>query len=797
MLPIAELLEQLTLEEKADLVAGRNGWQTVPVERLGIPSVMMTDGPHGLRKQYDEENATGMLDDSVPATCFPSAATTACSFDPDLLKTMGHALGEEARDQNVQIVLGPGINIKRSPLCGRNFEYFSEDPLLAGTMGAALVEGIQSSHVGACVKHFAANNREFFRLVANSIVDERALHEIYLAAFEHVVRAADPAAVMSSYNLLNGTYTGETPGLVQKTLRETWGFGGFVMSDWGAVYNRVRGIEAGLDLEMPYSGPEHRKILVKKVEAGQLSPKKLDACVARILRFVQQAQNNLETPYECDYRRHHDIARETAEQSAVLLKNDGVLPLAADETFALIGAFVEEPRYQGAGSSKITPKNLEIPLNIFENSGFSFEFARGYSLDEEDAPDGALLRKEAVAAAERCGKAVIFAGLPPLWEFEGVDRSHMQLPPVQNDLITAVAAEVPVVVVLCCGAPVELPWIRDVQAVLHCYLGGEAMASAALRLLRGDVCPSGKLAETYPFEYEDTPSRAFFDYDRHNAEYRESVYVGYRYYGAVGKDVLFPFGFGLSYTTFAVTDAFVAKDENGNIRAGAKITNTGSCRGAEVLQVYTKGASRSYRQLAAFRKVWLDPGESAVLELDVPERAFQWYDKGIWRRESSRVIVARDAASVLYSRNISFEDSAAPPPYKADPTGAWPQDAFDALFERVPIQYVPERPFTLNATLADLQAAPTGSLISRAVRKYGGSLFHSDQPELERIMLRYIEESPFRALVSLSGGLFTYEMASSLLEIANGNYLSGVTRLGVELARMKRRKKKNVRNAGK
>lgn len=790
--PPEELLKQLTLAEKIRLLSGLNSWNTVPVERLGIPAVLMTDGPHGIRKQYDTDSSAAMLVPSVPATCFPSAATMSCSFDPELIGEVGRALGEEGREQDVQLILGPGINIKRSPLCGRNFEYYSEDPLLAGTYGAAMIRGMQSAGTGACLKHFAANNREYFRMVSNSIIDERALHEVYLAGFEQCVRDGKPYAVMSSYNLTNGTYSGESAALMTDTLRGDWGFDGMVVSDWGAVYNRVRGVETGLDLEMPYSGEEHAEQLEKALSSHRLTEEEVDACVLRILQFVDRCTRDLDTPYTCDYDAHHDLARRAAAQSCVLLVNDGVLPLPEGSRIALIGKFAEEPRYQGGGSSGINPRDLEKARDVFPEYGFVCEYAEGYSLEEDRDVDEERLIEEAVEAAKRSDAAVILAGLPSLWEFEGVDREHLHMPEAQNRLIEAVSAVAPTVVLLCCGAPVEMPWVDKVNALVHCYLGGEAGASAAALVLKGDVCPGGKLAETYPLKLEDTPARYFFSNNRHNAEYRESVYVGYRYYDAAQKDVLFPFGFGLSYTTFSIDNVQIEPARGGSPGATvtATVRNTGACAGSEVIQVYTQGVSRPYKSLAAFRKVFLEPGERTVVEIEVPERAFSFYIDGAWASESSLVHVARSSRDIVKSQRVDVAGSQSPPPYPVARDGHWDEAAFYGLFTRVPQQIVVERPFTLNATLADLLAAPTGQFINRTVKKYARGFFAGEQSaEFARLMMRYLDENPFRALVTFSGGAFPYGVASALLMIANGNYIVGIGRMGLELKKMRDRRK--------
>ena len=570
MKSVKDILDSLSLQQKAELLAGMNGWQTCCFEDAGLPSITMTDGPHGLRRLPDL-HSTG-LEESIPATCFPPASTLACSYDPALIEAVGRAVGEEAHDQDVQLVLGPGINIKRSPLCGRNFEYYSEDPLVSGTLSAALIRGIQSTGTGACLKHFAANNREYFRMVANSIVDERALHEIYLRGFEIAVKEGRPYAVMSAYNLLNNQYCGETVGLVAGILRGEWGFDGIVVSDWGACCDRIQGVRAGLDLQMPYAGPTYAEDIRRTAEAGSLSMADLDACAERIVRFVERCEQGKAEPCTCSYPEHHDVARRAARESTVLLKNSGLLPLPENEKIALIGEFAVEPRYQGAGSSRINPKDLENAFDVFPEYGLPFEYAPGYSLDPH-VSGAAQRREEAVRLAKRLGTAVILAGLPLTQEYEGVDRENLAMPQEQVELIEAVSKVARTVVVLCCGAPVVMPWLDGVEAVLHCYLGGEAGASAAAELLVGRANPCGHLAETYPLKLEDTPAYRFFRDAKHNVEYRESTYVGYRFYEAAGKDVLFPFGYGLSYTTFAWS-GFTVSEKDGRMTASLTVKNT-------------------------------------------------------------------------------------------------------------------------------------------------------------------------------------------------------------------------------
>ncbi len=784
---IDDILSKLTLEQKADLCSGLNAWNTYPIADLDIPEVLMTDGPHGLRKQYDKE--TAMLESSVPATCFPPAATTACSWNKDLLYRVGEALGSEARDQGVDLVLGPGINIKRSPLCGRNFEYFSEDPILSGDLGACMIHGIQSTGTGACIKHFAANNREYFRMVSNSIVDERALNEIYLQGFERAIKSAAPYAVMSAYNMLNGDYCGEKKELITDILRKDWGFDGLVISDWGACYNREKGIAAGMDLEMPYSGEENTERIIRSIEKGTLNEKSLDACVRRVLSFIHRCKKEKSKPYTYDKQKTHEIAREAAAESAVLLKNDrSLLPLKPGVKVALLGEFAEKPRYQGAGSSMINPAQLETALEEFPKYGIDFTYGKGYD-STRDETDEALLA-QAKRIAEESDVAVIFAGLPAHYEMEGIDRTHICIPQNQTELIEQISAVKPVIVLLCGGAPVEMPWIDQVTSLLHCYLGGEASASAVALLLTGAITPSGKLAETYPLHLSDTPSYRFFSDDRHNVEYRESIYVGYRYYDAAQAEVLFPFGYGLSYTSFSYSDLRLSQDTllfGQSVTLSFTVTNTGTAAGAEIAQIYIEH-DPAEKHLCAFDKVFLQPGEAKELSFALSERDFSYYQKGWKLMDDCEILIGASSRDIRLKVMIHIPQGSAPPKYPIATDGHWNAVAFYNLFEKIPQISFSLHPFTINATLTDFDSAVIGRLIHRAARWFAQKYIPAENYLGQQIMLQLLDQNPFRVLVSLSGGLLTYGMARGVLMIANGQVLIGI--LAFVSAGRKRKKRK-------
>ncbi|OWR29599.1 glycosyl hydrolase [Saccharibacillus sp. O23] len=641
---IKEWIAQMTLEEKAGLCSGRDFWHTKGIERLGIPSVMMTDGPHGLRKQAADADHLG-LNDSVPATCFPSAAGIASSWDRDLIRGMGRALGEECQAENVAVLLGPGANIKRSPLCGRNFEYFSEDPYLSSEIAASHIQGVQSQGVGTSLKHFAVNNQEHRRMSVDAIADERTLREIYLASFEGAVKKGQPWTVMCSYNRVNGTYASENEYLLNDILKDEWGLEGFVVSDWGAVNERAEGLAAGLELEMPSSGGIGDGKIVEAVKNGSLPEAKLDAAVERILRVVLRAADEKVENATYDREEHHRLARKVARESMVLLKNeDGILPLARSGKIAVIGELARRPRYQGGGSSHIKPTRLE---NIYEEFAreageAQVKYADGYSLKSDETDEAKIA--EAVKLAGEAEVAVLFAGLPDAYESEGYDRDHLRLPDNQLRLIEELAAaQRNLVVVLSNGSPVEMPWLGGVKGLLEAYLGGQALGGAIADILFGNVSPSGKLAETFPARLEDTPAFLSFPGVGDRVEYREGIYVGYRYYDKKKIEPLFPFGFGLSYTTFAYSDLKLNKAKttaDAGLEVSVKVTNTGSVAGKEAVQLYVRDVEstvdRPDRELKGFEKVELAPGESTTVTFVLDRRSFAYYDVETsgWRVES-------------------------------------------------------------------------------------------------------------------------------------------------------------------
>ncbi len=742
---IESLISQLTLEEKASLCSGRDFWHTKAVERLGIPSVMMCDGPHGLRKQEGEGDHLG-LGQSIETTCYPTASALACSFDRELLARLGTALGQECRAENVAMLLGPGINIKRSPLCGRNFEYFSEDPCLAGELAAAYIRALQETGVSACVKHFACNNQETRRMSGSSQVDERTLHEIYLPAFETAVTKGGARSVMCAYNGINGTFAAENRTLLTDILREKWGFDGFVVSDWGAVKDRVKGLWAGLDLEMPGGPGAQDAKIVKAVREGTLDEAVLDEAVGRILQFVLAAQPDSEPAPNRAERRA--LSAELAAQSAVLLKNDGILPLNG-ESVALIGEFAQTPRYQGAGSSHI---NVAHPVGAREAAaGRGAVYAQGYDVHRPEL--GPQLLAQAVQTAKSVGTAVVFAGLPASFETEGCDRESLALPPEQNALIEAVAAANPnTVVVLHGGAPMELPWLDKVRAVLCMYLGGEAVGQAAVRLLYGEEVPSGKLAETWPLKLSDNPSYLNFPGENGVVQYAEGIFVGYRYYDKKEMPVLFPFGYGLSYTTFAYGALRLDRTEmpdTGILTVRCRIKNTGAVRGREIVQLYVRDVQstvrRPVRELKGFEKVELAPGEEKDVVFRLDSRAFAYYEPKLhdWFVESGEFVIEVGASSrdIRLSTRVHVEGT-----------------------KTLPVH------FTRHSTVGELSQTPAGEAFIRQMSAAGAASAQDSSTAAmgeggDKMLRQMMNDMPLGALVTY--GALTDEQLDGLLQALN------------------------------
>jgi beta-glucosidase len=630
-----ELVNRMTLEERAILLTGNGWWATHPIDRLGVPSISITDGPHGVRKSQGAGLST-----SVPATCFPTASALSCSWDADVVREVGVALGEESQAINVHILLGPGINMKRSPLGGRNFEYFSEDPVLAGRLAAAYIDGVQSQGVGTSLKHYAVNNQEFERMATSSNVDERTLHEIYLPAFEIAVRDGKPWTVMSSYNLVNGVYASEHEELLRDILRGNWGFAGFVVSDWGGINDRVAGLKAGTNLEMPGSGRYNANKIIQAVQSGALSTEQLDEAVTEVLAVILKAHDGHKADVSLDVDAHHALARRAASESIVLLQNvDRLLPLNVNELrrIAIIGAFARLPRYQGSGSSQVNPtkvSNAYDELVKIAGNDQKFVYAVGYNSEGEVTE---RLLDEARKAAVRAEVAIVFAGLPDSYESEGFDRASLDMPLGHKQLIEAVASVQPsVAVVLMNGSAVTMPWADRVKAIVEAWLGGQAGGGAIADVLTGAVNPSGKLAETFPNSIYDTPTFPHFPARNRHANYGEGIFIGYRHYDAKNLQPLFPFGFGLSYTTFAYTGIKASTSsikDSDDLTVEVSVKNTGPVAGKEVIQLYLREQHplvlRPEKELRAFQKVALSPEQEKTVTFRLSKRDFAYYDTAV------------------------------------------------------------------------------------------------------------------------------------------------------------------------
>ena len=750
---IRQIISQLTLEEKAGLCSGLDFWQTKAVERLGIPSIVMTDGPNGLRKSRvtsgfpDEKN-------SVPATCFPSGATLASSWDRTLIEKVGVALGEECQAEGVSIILGPSANIKRSPLCGRNFEYFSEDPFLSSEMAAHHILGVQSQGVGTSLKHFAVNNQEHRRMSVDAIVDERTLREIYLASFEGAVKQAQPWTVMCAYNKLNGTYCSQLKVLLSDILKDEWGHTGFVVSDWGAVDERVAGLEAGLELEMPNSGGTNDQKIIEAVNTGYLSEAVLDNAVERLLKIILSAVDQHKAQATYDQAVHHRLAREIARECMVLLKNEAnLLPLKKEGSLAVIGAFANHPRYQGSGAAHLNPTQLDNILDEIKTAAGSqveILYADGYALDHDTVDEGLL--REAVETASRAKVAVIFAGLPHSYESEGFDRTHIDMPDNHLKLIEAVTqVQSKVVVVLSNGAPIAMPWLAQVQAVLEAYLGGQALGGAIADLLFGVSNPCGKLAETFPMQLSHNPSYLNFPGEGDRVEYREGLFVGYRYYEKKDIQPLFPFGFGLSYTTFAYLAISVDKKEiadNDTITVRVNVKNTGALPGKEIVQVYVRDVAssviRPLKELKGFEKVDLQPGEEKIVTFTLGKRAFAYYNITLkdWHVESGdfEILVGSSSDAILLKETVRVNSTV----------------TFKKVFHR-------------NSTLGDILSDPIASNIVKPLFDQFAGLSGIPLDALGIDIQAMMMNMPLRAMVTFSGGAMNDEILTGLLAYINAN----------------------------
>lgn len=752
---IQDLVSKMTLEEKCSLLSGKDFWHTKAVERLGIPSVMYSDGPHGLRKQDDKADHLG-INQSIKAVCFPAASSTAASFDPEMMTKMGEALGTECQAEDVSVMLGPAVNIKRSPLCGRNFEYLSEDPYLAGKMAAALIKGVQSQHVGTSIKHFAANSMEWRRMSYSCHVDERTLREIYLPAFEMAVKEQQPWTIMCSYNRINGTYSSDNEWLLTKVLRDEWGFKGLVVTDWGAMDDRVQAVKAGCDLEMPSSGGINDKRVEEAVKDGRLSEADVDKCVTRLLEKVfEYTENRQQAVF--DYEADTKLAAEVEKQCMVLLKNeDGILPLKKGSRILFVGGFAEKPRFQGGGSSHINCSTIISALQaVGQDAGRygTVTYEKGFS-EAEDKVDAEAAAK-AVEAAKAADTVVIFAGLPDSFESEGYDRRHLDLPACQNQLIEQIAAVNPnVVVVLHNGSPVTMPWLDKVKGVLEAYMGGQAVGVAEADVLFGFTNPSGRLPETFPLRIEDTPCYLDFPGNGVDLHYSEGIFVGYRWYASRNMKVLFPFGYGLSYTTFAFKDLKVEKSE-GKVMARVTVTNTGDRAGKEVVQLYVSDKTgtvvRPVRELKGFTKVSLEPGESREVSFELNRRSFAYFDekKGDWKVPTGNyeIQICENAMQPVLTAPLTISDG----------------DAFVEEIDRnTPIGILMRNPQAAQIIGGMLKAAMPGA--GGSDKKESGEGSNESEGVLNNeAMKTMMDGMSLRSMQLFSGGKLTDETIEQLL----------------------------------
>lgn len=760
---IKAIISQMTLEEKASLCSGSDFWHTKGIERLGIPSIMVTDGPHGLRKQKEGSDHLGIFD-SVPATCFPSAVGLASTWNKELIHDVGVALGEECQSEDVAVLLGPGANIKRSPLCGRNFEYFSEDPYLSSEMAASHINGVQSQGVGTSLKHFAANNQEHRRMSTDAIVDERTLREIYLASFEGAVKKAQPWTVMTAYNKVNGEYASENEYLLHDILKEEWGFEGFVVSDWGAVNERVDALSTGLELEMPASNGIGEQKIIEAVKNGELSEEKLNRAAERLLNIIFKAVDNKMENAVYDLDAHHHLAREVARESMVLLKNDdSILPLKKEGTVAVIGEFAKKPRYQGGGSSHIKPTKLEDILVEIENvSGENTNvlYAKGYDLERNEIDENLISEAKEVAAG--ADSVILFVGLPDRYESEGYDRENLQLPENHIQLIEAIAeVNRNIVVVLSNGAPIEMPWISKVKGLLEGYLGGQALGGAIADLLFGDANPSGKLAETFPKQLSDNPSYLNFPGEGNKVEYKEGIFVGYRYYDKKNLEPLFPFGYGLSYTNFEYSNLLLSEKEINDtetVTVTVTIKNTGSVTGKEIVQLYVKDIAstviRPEKELKGFEKVELEPCEEKTVTFLLEKRAFAYYNVELkdWHVETGdfEILVGKSSQDIVLRDSLHVQSS---------------------VLLKTPV----DRNTTIGDLLSDPLLAPIAQQLLAKMSE--GNPLASAAPaegaeaDMMAAMMKYM---PLRAMVNFSQGAFTEEMLSGIIQQLN-KHLNEVT----------------------
>lgn len=772
------LINQMTLEEKVSLMSGENFWNTKAIERLNIPSIMLTDGPHGLRKQAGKADHLG-LNKSIPATCFPTAAALANSWDRELIYKVGQALGKEARSEKVSVLLGPGLNIKRNPLCGRNFEYFSEDPYLTGELATAMVQGIQAEGISACPKHFAVNSQEHMRMTIDEVVDERSLREIYLAAFEKVVKEAQPKTLMTSYNQVNGTYANEHPHLVNEILREEWAYDGVIVTDWGGNNDRVAGLKAHNQLEMPSTNGITDKEIQIAVEKGELSEAVLNQAVDELLTLIDAVRLDNQEVASVDLEKHHQQAVQAAEQSIVLLKNENqVLPLTTTESIAVIGDFAQTPRYQGAGSSLVNPYKISTPLENLQQSNLTIVgYERGF---KRQGGNSKKLHNQAIELAKKAETILLFLGLDEGREAEGVDRENLKLAQNQIDLLeVCVQLEKKVVVILAGGGPIEIPFIDQIQGIVHTYLAGQGSGEAITRILTGVVNPSGRLNETFPIHYEDVSSSSFYPGKERTSEHREGLFIGYRYFDKVNQAVQFPFGFGLSYTEFAYSDLEVTPNQ-----VTFTLTNTGKRAGAEVPQLYIEKKNshifRAKKELKSFDKVFLEPGESTQVHLSFNQRSFAYFsqEQSEWQVEAGEYLlhVGRSVAEIELTTTFIMEGTQSNeytkeqyPHYFSGEIKQLPTAEFISLLGYQPPDplWDKDKKLGMNDTIAQVRYKHWLGKGTYNLVAFVKNTFRLMNNPIWSNNMYFILNMPFRQIERFTGGKISDKMVRKYLKIVN------------------------------
>lgn len=783
----SDIISMMTLEEKAAFLSGKGEWQTRDYKRLGIPSVFCSDGPHGIRKQAGAGDHLG-LNESLPATCFPTAATIASSWDEELGRRIGDALGQEAMAQGVNVLLGPGLNIKRSPLCGRNFEYFSEDPYLAGKMAASYTRGIQANGVYSCPKHFAVNSQEMRRMAMNSVIDERTLREIYLTGFEIAVKEAHAKSIMTSYNEVNGTYANENEHLLKDILRNEWGFDGIVITDWGASNDHALGVKAGSDLEMPNPGLDSARELIEAVESGKITEAEIDLRVDNLLTAVMELSNNAKDHKETfDEEGHHTLARKASCESAILLKNENqILPLKPKTKVAIIGDFAFDPRYQGAGSSLVKPTKCEKITEIA--SSYDLQIvgsSRGYLRGgEEDV----TMKKEALDLASKADVVLYFFGLNEISESEGLDREHMRIPQNQITLLQELGQANPNLIgIISAGSAIEMPWHHYFKALVHMHLNGQAGAGASMDILTGKTNPSGRLAETIPRRLEDTPCYRYYPSPERTSEYREGLYVGYRYYDTANIPVLYPFGFGLSYTSFAYSDIKVSDKF-----VTVTVSNTGQMDGAEVVQLYVglknSNVYRPRKELKGFKKVWIPAGGSVQVSIDFDDKTFRYWNvkTNKWEVEEGDydIMIGRNVNDMVMSVSLHVKGTTTEYPYDEKEMehyfSANIQQVPDSEFEKLLGYSIPIGKWSgelgPNDAICQLYYSKSG-LARFAYKKLTKMKKKAEDAGKPDLNILFIYNMPFRAMAKMTGGAVSREMVSGIVKIVNGHFWSGLGRV--------------------